>query len=1085
MRKALVALGLLLLPALAQAELGGVITFPEGNGGEVQFEKDGYFAGSSSFTFSSSTYRLTVPSILVTSIVFTTDGSTQTTASSGSSGGTGGWTDSSGSTQTTTTGRRVGIGTLTPAYILDLLSNKVGSLNVTDYIRLASTRTDEGIGFIFSATAPWSYTPTSQTGATADLTCTMYGVSFSATPQIFSCDGNPGVLAYQWFNGAIYVQNPVAASAGTRGEVGINNTIPLGQLDIRSHTRTAATDYILNITSQAKSVPLFRILGNGQFVMNRTTYSWPNGGEAAGEVLTTDGSGGLTWGPVTSTITGSGGSISGFVYTGGISTTAFAVSIGTDVAIAGTNVVVSTPGTTSVIRLVTGNTGHTASDGFVTQLSASSVDHWMYESRAQRWATSNIERMRIDSSGLVGIGATAPAYRLEVATGVIYNSGSTAGITTTGTVTANAFVGSGGGITNLTPGNMLAGTLPATVIASSAGINTITNPNVASGAGINLSKLSLSDNVAWTGIHSWSSSATFSGPNFSVGTSTLVTLNGNVGVGDTTPDAANGLEIKSNTTGSNFVLAVTSQSDVLGMMFGIRADGQMVVNTATMTWPSSNASGALTNNGSGTLSWSASGGSADNLGNHTATTTLNMGGFAIVNSSGLALVGAGDGVINSTNAIQIQTGVTATTITFSTSGISLTQVNTPAAPPTGFGQLYASSDTHLHYRVPGGTDYAITPPGGGSVTSIAGGVVPYIWSEINASSAIYVSSTSLSRITALTSPMQLLSFTTGDFQPTYNATTPYIFAANASMAYTFPGGASFTDIRWAIDGTTVSRNMVGLTDYSALLHVSTNQVVSLYAQATATGPATLSAGHMRLFGVAASTWTRTYASSAVADLLVTTDTVAFWRFDEGTGTTAADSTGTYTGTLTNGVTWVTSGCKRGNCVRFNDAVSQYIALANDSAGIIGNMTAWTFSGWFKSTTTNTSTLYGEGNTGTTNQLIKVAVSENAAGDGSYQYRDDSVVSGSTVTIALSLNDGNWHHVCAIQSSKSSRTLYIDGTQRATQTTAIGTLSLNTANIGVFERTSKTNYMLGDLDEFRIYKRALTSTECNTLYSNGQ
>lgn len=92
--KKILAFILLLLPSLAKAELGGIITFPEGSNGEVQYESDGYFAGSSSFTFSTSTYQLTVPKVRVTSIVFTMDGSTLTTASSvgGAADGTGGWT---------------------------------------------------------------------------------------------------------------------------------------------------------------------------------------------------------------------------------------------------------------------------------------------------------------------------------------------------------------------------------------------------------------------------------------------------------------------------------------------------------------------------------------------------------------------------------------------------------------------------------------------------------------------------------------------------------------------------------------------------------------------------------------------------------------------------------------------------------------------------------------------------------------------------------------------------------------------------------------------------------------------------------
>jgi hypothetical protein len=223
--------------------------------------------------------------------------------------------------------------------------------------------------------------------------------------------------------------------------------------------------------------------------------------------------------------------------------------------------------------------------------------------------------------------------------------------------------------------------------------------------------------------------------------------------------------------------------------------------------------------------------------------------------------------------------------------------------------------------------------------------------------------------------------------------------------------------------------------------------------------------------------------SPVAEVMISTDLVAYWKLDEGSGSTTADSTGTFTGTLQNTPTWETLGCKSGNCMSFASASSEYVSIVNDP--VVGDKTKFTVCGWVKTTDSNTVTIYGEGRSSTGNPLIKLAVNEDVAGDVSFQYRDDGFVAGSTVTIGLSANDGNWHYICGVQESKSSRKLYMDGTLRATETSTVGTLTLDRSNIGVFERTTLTNYMNGTLDQIRVYKQALTSGEINTIYSAGQ
>ena len=75
----------------------------------------------------------------------------------------------------------------------------------------------------------------------------------------------------------------------------------------------------------------------------------------------------------------------------------------------------STGASSAGIRYQNSNTGTTTSDGLFVGVDASgNAYHYNYENTASIFATNNAERMRIDSSGRVGINQTSPAAKLDI-----------------------------------------------------------------------------------------------------------------------------------------------------------------------------------------------------------------------------------------------------------------------------------------------------------------------------------------------------------------------------------------------------------------------------------------------------------------------------------------------------------------------------------------------------------------------------------------------------------------------------------------------------------------------------------------------
>jgi hypothetical protein len=80
--------------------------------------------------------------------------------------------------------------------------------------------------------------------------------------------------------------------------------------------------------------------------------------------------------------------------------------------------------------------------------------------------------------------------------------------------------------------------------------------------------------------------------------------------------------------------------------------------------------------------------------------------------------------------------------------------------------------------------------------------------------------------------------------------------------------------------------------------------------------------------------------------------------------------------------------------------------------------------------------------------------------------------------------GEWHHACAVFTSTSERTIYVDGGNAVTDTGAASPNTPTVTRIGVKVVAANEDYFGGTLDDVRIYNRALSAAEIKRLYKIG-
>jgi hypothetical protein len=205
------------------------------------------------------------------------------------------------------------------------------------------------------------------------------------------------------------------------------------------------------------------------------------------------------------------------------------------------------------------------------------------------------------------------------------------------------------------------------------------------------------------------------------------------------------------------------------------------------------------------------------------------------------------------------------------------------------------------------------------------------------------------------------------------------------------------------------------------------------------------------------------------------DTIVWYKFNETTGTTASDASGNgNNGTLNGGASFVAG--QTTNALSLNGSTG-YVSMP---AGVVSSLTDFTISAWVKLTTSNTWNRVCDLGTGTSAYLFLTANSGNAP-----RFAIKNGGSEQQITGTSALPTGTWVHL-AVTLSGNTGTLYVNGTAVATNTgitikpTNLGSTTLN--YIGRSQFLSDP-YFNGLIDDFRIYGRALSSTEVSSL-TNG-
>lgn len=233
------------------------------------------------------------------------------------------------------------------------------------------------------------------------------------------------------------------------------------------------------------------------------------------------------------------------------------------------------------------------------------------------------------------------------------------------------------------------------------------------------------------------------------------------------------------------------------------------------------------------------------------------------------------------------------------------------------------------------------------------------------------------------------------------------------------------------------------------------------------------------------------------------DPVAHYKLDECTGGTIHSNNEVYNSGL-NG-TWSGSGgsqtsvgdCDTPSSAWYNGATGKFNSSLNfdgtddkvtvNSTANINLLNELSFGAWIKTSYSgsNSLTILSKGDFEISGTTSKYSLALSSSGYPTVYYKNLSSSLGSTTNI----RDGNWHHVFStISSQGNSWKLYVDGEMVATSGVTAAASADTTGNLDIGALVyygGSGSFMLGQIDDARIYNYALSEQQIKLIYNGGQ
>jgi len=212
--------------------------------------------------------------------------------------------------------------------------------------------------------------------------------------------------------------------------------------------------------------------------------------------------------------------------------------------------------------------------------------------------------------------------------------------------------------------------------------------------------------------------------------------------------------------------------------------------------------------------------------------------------------------------------------------------------------------------------------------------------------------------------------------------------------------------------------------------------------------------------------------------------VGWWKFDETTGTTAADSSRNKNhGTLAGEPTPTTGQIDGGILC---DGTNDYVSLP--IGAIINALGSSTFTVWANYTQAggNWQRIFDIGTGETVNMFLTPALGGSNTGAMRFAITIGGSGAESQLTAPQRLATG-WHHIAVvIDADAMDMEMFLDGVSIVTAATARVPSDLGTTTQNWLGRSEygADAYYSGSLDEFRIYDRALTPAEITDVMGGG-